>query len=473
MLRNANEDLIESENHELIVLSDLEKIESLIEERSYYEKEDDKKEKNKDLKEKIEKLKAKTLELNYKIDEQRTKELESVFKQNKLKINLNQKPQILKDAVLWTSNESFIMYDSKFFRKISQIKLEYNCEITSAIELDNKDLVLLSFVKDEKTWERRCKILIYRLKNDKYELIQEINESQKGYSSQFVQYGFCSRSISKKEYQVEYIKKISGNRFICVNNYGFKIYASNEKQEYNLISLNEYLQGIKIIHEISPNKFIFGTEKRSSNHYISYYNNILFQEVSLREITKEEIDAKINELDESDREYFGFFYFSKSNTESKCSEESKKILESLKFSCDYKTIFQYKNGEYSYINDYEIYKNRYMILLLDSTIFILDLLNKEILKKFEIRITSNDIFLNRFNIVFKKWNNANDNNYILFIHGNIYLFEINIDSKGIELKILNHSYFPDFANIREVEKLNEKENRFFIPNREDNSISLY
>ena len=114
-----------------------------------------------------------------------------------------------------------------------------------------------------------------------------------------------------------------------------------------------------------------------------------------------------------------------------------------------------------------------MILLLDSTIFILDLLNKKILKKFEIRITSNDIFLNRFNIVFKKWNNANDNNYILFIHGNIYLFEINIDAKGIELKILNHSYFPDFANIREVEKLNEKENRFFIPNREDNSISLY
>ena len=473
MLRNANEDLIESENHELIVISDLEKIESLIEERSYYEKEDDNKEKNKDLKEKIEKLKAKTLELNYKIDEQRTKELESVFKQNKLKINLNKKPQILKDGVLWTSNESFIMYDSKFFRKISEIKLEYNCEITSAIELDNKDLVLLSFVKDEGTWERRCKILIYRLKNDKYELIQEINESQKGYSSQFVQYGFCSRSISKKEYQVEYIKKISGNRFICVNNYGFKIYASNEKQEYNLISLNEYLQGIKIIHEINPNKFIFGTEKRSSNHYISYYNNILFQEVSLREITKEEIDAKINELDESDREYFGFFYFSKSNTESKCSEESKKILESLKFSCDFNTIFQYKNGEYSYINDYEIYKNKYMILLLDSTIFILDLLNKKILKKFEIRITSNDIFLNRFNIVFKKWNNANDNNYILFIHGNIYLFEINIDAKGIELKILNHSYFPDFANIREVEKLNEKENRFFIPNREDNSISLY
>ena len=473
MKSKTNEDLIERENHELIVLSDLEKIESLIKERNYYEKEDDNKEKNKDLKEKLDKLKEKTLELYYNIDEQKTKELESVFRQIKLKINLNQEPKILKDGVLWISNESFIMYDSKFFRKIFEIKFENKCEITSAIELDNKDLVLLAFIKEEETWERRCKILIYRLKNEKYELIQEINESQKGYSSQFVQYGFCSRSISKKPYEVQYIKKISGNRFICVNSYGFKIYASNEKQEYNLISLNEYLEGIKIIHEINPNKFIFGTEKRSSNHYISYYNNILFQEVSLREITKEEIDKKLNELDESDREYFGFFYFSKSNTESKASEESKNILKSLKVTCDFKTLFKYNQGEYSYISDYEIFKNKYMILLLDSTIFILNLFNGEILKKFEIRIASNDTFVNRFHIGMIKWNNSDDNNFILFIYGNIYLCEFDINEKEIKLKILNHSYFSDLANVRNMAKLTEKENRFFIPNEKEKSISLY
>ena len=473
-MRNiTKEDLVEKGNHEYIVLSDLENIEGLAENNSRFEPNDENKEKSKDLKEKIDKLKAKTLELNYKIDEQRTKELESVFKQTKLKINLNQEPKILKDGVLWTSNESFIMYDSKFFRKISEIKLENKYEITSAIELDNKDLVLLAFIKDEGTWERNCKILIYRLKNDKYELIQEIKESQKGYSSQFVQYGFCSRSISKKSYQVEYIKKISGNRFICVNSYGFKIYGANEKQVYYLISLNEYLEGIKIIHEIDPNKFIFGTEKRSSNHYIRYYNNILFQEVSLREITKEEINKKLDELDEGDREYFGFFYFSKSNKESKCSEESKKILESLKVSCDFKTIFQYNSGEYSYINDYEIYNKRYMILLLDSTIIILDLFDLKILKKFDIRIALNDTFFNRYNIEMKKWNNANDNNFILFIHGNIYLFEIDMGEIEIKLKILNHLYFPDFANISNVEKLTEKENRFFIPDEKNKSISLY
>jgi hypothetical protein len=35
-----------------------------------------------------------------------------------------------------------------------------------------------------------------------------------------------------KEYNLFYIKAISGNRFFCVYNYGFKMYALNEKNEY-------------------------------------------------------------------------------------------------------------------------------------------------------------------------------------------------------------------------------------------------
>jgi hypothetical protein len=485
MRTNTKEDLFKKENTETIVLSDLEKSEALIKgvsdnfedyDEDYdfeYRFNDNNIEKNNELIVELDKLKPKTFELYYKIDEQKAKELESVFKQTKLKINLNQKPKMLKDGVLWTSKESFTMYDSKFFKKIFEIKLENGCDITSAIELDNKDLVLLAFVKDKDSWNRACKILIYRLKNDKYELIQTINENQKGYSSQFVQYGMCSRSISKKPYEVEYIKKISGNRFICVNSYGFKIYASNEKQEYSLISLNEYLEGIKIIYEINPNKFIFGTEKKSNNHYIRYYNNILFQVVSLKEITKEEINTKLNELDENDREYFGFFYFSKPNKENGISEESKKILESLKVSCSFKTLFQYRSGEYSYIKDFTILKDKYMIILLDSTLFVLSLDSEEILKKFDIKISINDKYYNGLNIDMKKWNNGEDNNFILFIQGNIYLCELYEDGKEIRLKILNHSYFPDFANKRNVEKLTEKENRFFIPDIKANSISLY
>ena len=486
MRTNIDEDLFKKENTETIVLSDLEKIETgnrgVSDDFEDYDLEDydfgykcidNNIEKNKELIGELDKLKPKAFELYYKIDEQKAKELESVFKQAKLRINLNEKPKVLKDGVLWTSKESFIIYESKFFKKQFEIKFENDCDITSAIELDNKDLVLLAFIKDKDSWDRRCKILIYRLKNEKYELIQTISENQKGYSSQFVQYGMCSRSISKKPYRVEYIKKISGNRFICVNSYGFKIYASNEKQEYSLISLNEYLEGIKIIYEINPNKFIFGTVKTSSNHYIRYYNNILLQVVSLKEITKEEIDKKLNELDESDREYFGFFYFSKQNTENKYDEESKKLLESLKVSCSFKTIFQYRSGEYSCIKDYIVLKNKYMILLLDNTLFVLSLDSEEILKKFDIKISINDKYYSLFNIGIQKWNNSEDNNFILFIQGNIYLCELYEDRKEIRLKILNHSYFPDFANKRNVEKLTEKENRFYIPDIKANSISLY
>ena len=476
------------EKTEIIVLSDLENMERFANgpsddideydddvdfEYQYINKND---EKNNELIKELDELKTKAFDLYYKIDDQKAKELESVFKQKKLGINFNQMPKVMKEGLLWTtSTNNFVMYDSKFFRKISEIKFDKDCNITSAIELDNKDLVLLAFVKEDvDSWHRACKILIYRLKNENYELIQTINESQKGYSSQFVQHGFCSRSISKKQYEVESIKKISGNRFICVNNYGFKIYASNEKQEYSLISLNDYLEGIKIIYEINPNKFIFGTEKISRNDYIRYHNNILFQVVNLKEITKEEINTKITELDENDRDYIGFgFYFSRPNKESKDSEETKKLLESLKVSCSFKTIFQYNRGEYSYIKDYTIFKNKYMILLLDCTLFILSLDSEEILKKFEIKFAISDKYFNHLNMHMKKWNNGEDNNFILFIYGNVYLFELHEDEKDINLKILNHSYFPNFANKRNVEKLTEKENKFLIPDEKTNNILLY
>ena len=480
MRTNTKEDCFKEKKTETIILSDLEKIEIVTNGPNYldideiddfeYEYIDNKKEENKELIAELDKLKTRTFELYYKIDNQLTKELESNFKQSKLKINFIQIPKILKDGVLWTASEkSFIMYDCKFFRKISELKFEKECDIASAIELDNKDLVLLAFVKEGDSW---CKILIYRLKNDKYELIQNINENQKGYSSQFVQYGFCGRSISKKPYNVEYIKKISGNRFICVNSYGFKIYASNEKQEYSIISLNEYLEGIKIIYEINPNKFIFGTEKRSSNDYIRYNNNILFQVVDLKEITKDEINKKLNELNEDDRDYL-FFCFSKSNKESKVSEESKNILESLKVSCSFKTIFHYNRGEYSYIKDYIILKSKYMIILLDSSLFILNLDTKEILKKFDIKIAANDKYFIHVHICMKKWYNDVDNNFILFIYGNFYLFELFEEGKEIGLKILNHSYFHNFENRGDIEKLKEKENKFFIQDYSTNSIILY
>ena len=136
MRTNIDEDLFKKENTETIVLSDLEKSEALIKGESDnfedYDEDydfenrfnDNNIEKNNELIVELDKLKPKTFELYYKIDEQKAKELESVFKQAKLRINLNEKPKVLKDGVLWTSKESFIMYESKFFKKQFEIKFE-------------------------------------------------------------------------------------------------------------------------------------------------------------------------------------------------------------------------------------------------------------------------------------------------------------------------------------------------------------
>ena len=53
--------------------------------------------------------------------------------------------------------------------------------------------------------------------------------------------------VYPKTYEALYIKEISGNRFICVSNYGFKIFALNNKNEYSLVLIEIYHDSIKKI----------------------------------------------------------------------------------------------------------------------------------------------------------------------------------------------------------------------------------
>ena len=42
-----------------------------------------------------------------------------------------------------------------------------------------------------------------------------------------------------------------------------------------------------------------------------------------------------------------------------------------------------------------------------------------------------------------KWNNINDNEFVLIINGNIILFKLN-DKSGSNLEIIAYSYFKDY-----------------------------
>ena len=71
------------------------------------------------------KLKEESMQRDYKINNEKAKELESTFKQIKLKINFNSKPRILRDGKFYTISQGCLfIYDNRFFNKLYEIKLE-------------------------------------------------------------------------------------------------------------------------------------------------------------------------------------------------------------------------------------------------------------------------------------------------------------------------------------------------------------
>ena len=98
----------------------------------------------------------------------------------------------------------------------------------------------------------------------------------------------------QKFYEAHFIKEISGNRFILVSNYGYKIYSLNEKKEYAIVLLEEYIDGIDNIIELDKNNFIFlstigyGKGYRSPPH-----NRLIIDKISLKEISENEKNIKL------------------------------------------------------------------------------------------------------------------------------------------------------------------------------------
>ena len=411
--------------------------------------------KNEEKKEEIDLLEKQSLELYYKIDDKKTKELELTFNQLKLKVNFSGMPYYLREGKLYsTSDKNFIIYEDKLFRKLHEIQIESN--IISAIQLNNNDLVLatsFTTIEINHKFILNNEIHIYRLKDNKYNLIQKIKEDMTGYSPQ---YTGCT--LSQKDYRVKYLKEISGNRFIYISSYGFKIYCLNDKKEYSFVLLEEHLDNIKIIQEINENKFIFCTE-------VVYQlgKEFFIEVIELNEITKLDIHNKIWKIEQE--KSFGN-NFDKENS----LKKDKELLKSLKLTCKIKEIIEYKCGEYYCSSNLLLLKKKYFTIMINNHILIFDSKEVNLLKRYEI------IYINikkwyYQHIQIEKWNNEEDNEFFMFINGNLILFELNEDNnENIDLKVISQLYYPNFDNIK---KLNEKNNKFYSIDFKNNSISIY
>ena len=457
----------ENSREEIIVLSDLEILDK--DELSdyfcikpynnpYYVPDDDNEIKQKSeedkkaIIEKKNKLIKQSLELYNKIDKQKMKELVSAFNQITLKVIFNGEPKILREGIFYTlSDNCFKMYDSKYFKKLLEIK--FNSLIISAIQLDNNDLIFAC--SDYGIFQ----ILVYRLKDKQYFEIQKIIENGLGFQARYGNHGFCGNTAYKIKYKIDDLKAISRNRFICISNYGLKIYSLNENNEYSLVLLQEHLNDVKIIHEINNNKFIFCTKKNLNDTYRKN-DKIIIEIVELKEITKQELNDKLIELNN-----YGYQ------------------------SCSFNEIIKLeKRHKRFHLSNYIIIKKKYFMVLIDNSIFIIDLFNGNLIKKYEILINlifngNDSLFIYKL-MGIQKWNNPEDNEFIIFIEKNIILFELNEDENGVvNLKILNYSYFPNIDNGT-FEKMSEKTNKFYSQEHprpyfynksknNENSISIY
>ena len=368
----------------------------------------------------------------YKINNEKAKELETLFKHTKLKINSDSKPKILRDGKFYTISQGILyIYDNRFLKKLHKIKLENNSDYTSVIQLDNQDLILFS--EDVLT--------IYRLINDKFVLVQKINDNKAGYQTQNSHSG-CM--VYTKSYRAKFIKEISGNRFILASNYGYKIYSLNEKNEYAITLLEEYYDDLETIIELDKNNFIFLSQIECGASLAGPPCNILvIDKIILKAISNSEKQEKLKELKERDYydgedEFFGH----RSNKPAKklSEEEIKNVIESLKYKHINQELFNYSTrGSHHYFRGNAILEKKYLIVAIDYNILIFDISSGKQLRIYEILLYGEgNLYKCRANI--NKWNNNKDNEFILNLGGNVIMFEL---MNGDELKITNQIYFKD------------------------------
>ena len=392
----------------------------------------------------------------YRIDDKKLVELEKSFKQIKTKIKLGfdltrlsrQRVQFLPEFIfdvkkIGENKKIIILYDKKYCSKL--IEIETSDIIFFVEKLGNGDLVFLVYNIKEKEYE----ILIYReIKDEKkgYYLSQKIKETIEGYEIKYERnkrryYDYYGKEEVKSiEYELYYIIPISKNRFFCISNYGFKIYALNEKNEYELILLEPY-------------------EKIDFNAYTCYYN-LLLNKIELKNIDKTEKSNKYKESEDN-----------KNNND---NLGILKVREKLKYSFVSQEIFKYNHSSplvsehRIFFSDFVVLKNKFFIIMVGNNIFIFNIENGKKLKRFEIisghRFSGMDI---------KKWDCKENDEFVLIVGDYVILFKLIEDnSSKISLNILNY-FLKNGLSRGGLKKLKGKKNRFYSYDESSNDIFIY
>ena len=351
--------------------------------------------------------------LEYIIDTEKDEEYNNCFEKTiDINIDINEgEENVIKNCLEGYDNINYIpkIYKNNSIDYDNMEKSYEGCtlchylNISRVIGLGNKDDFLIKLI-----WEGfYCEYAVCRLKNKKVSIIQSIY-------SDFEKYKIIS------------ISPLSEKRFLVYLDNGINIFCLHQKYNiyYSEIFISKYDNpDIKRIYEANNIIIICSSIGKVGNDYI-------------RPPTYK-IRTSIQNLDSNKKILFLKCEMIICNEEkSEQKENSYKINYNINFS----------NGI--------ILKNKYFIFMLDNNLLVLSLLTFEIIKNYSLVFYYDDDFLIYTDFQIEKWDEINDNEFILNVNGNITLFELIEDNLETGLKILAYYYFPNIDYIQKVDDNN-------------------
>ena len=200
--------------------------------------------------------------------------------------------------------DSLLIYDSKNFKKLEEIKLPfsndyYNEGVFDFIETKNSDLVLWS----------SDKILIYQISENSYQLYQTINglEGEEEKADKNAKNIFRSRS---KKFEINSVYELTTGKLVCCNSQGLTIYTKPNEKKYLFESKHEMDIDVRKVIELNQNQLILLQRYHyfwwgcSRNNFSSHTYSISLYNIETKQLTK----IASNKVTKDD--YYGYAAFS-------------------------------------------------------------------------------------------------------------------------------------------------------------------
>ena len=330
----------------------------------------DENEESKEINDKIEKLKEELSKKYYKIENDKIKEIENFFKNPKSKVKLKGAHILSNNKIYTLPKENIIkLYEINDFKELYTINCKKEEKINSAIELDNKDLIIsVEEIID-------YKLLVYRLNNKNYNLIQTIDELT-GKLRRGIKYYYHEKAVYNKyqtRFELDAIKKLANNRFMSVSNYEIKLYSLNKTNSYEVILLYNDNSSYKSIYEIDDENYLIidSINESIQNCYnidAGYPDHVTKKAMDIKKIKLIKIKEIEKEKILNDNKQYTKFTNLISSIQLIASEENSTCIKE------------------ALLSDFIILRKKYLLIQSSCTFYILNLENLEQLAKYKIKI---------------------------------------------------------------------------------------